>query len=83
MSLSAPSSAIGIARAAAEIEHVARLRQLMGERLVRPFVAQHRRHMARHLAERLDELGLERRADHAARLAGGDGEAGEHRRAGR
>ena len=35
--------------------------------------------MARNLAERLDELGLERGADDAARLAGGDGEAGEHR----
>ncbi len=51
----------------------------MGERLVRPLVAQHRRHVARNLCQRLDEFSLERRPDKPARLAGGDGEAGEHR----
>ncbi len=51
----------------------------MGERLVRAFVAQHRRHVARHFGQRLDQLGLELGADGPARLARGDGETGEHR----
>ena len=66
-----------VALAAAEIEHVARPRQRMGERLVGPLVSQQRRHVTGDFGQRLHELGFERLVDIAPRLAGGDGEAGK------
>ena len=79
MSLSAPSSASGIAGAAAEIEHVAALgeiaRQLLDLRLERERL----RHQARHLDQRPHQLAFVVLRQHAARAAGGDREAGQHR----
>ena len=78
MSFSAPSSASGIADAAAEIEHVPRLGELVREPLVLGLVVQQRRDVARHLGQRVRQLLLLGFADGAARAAERDRQAGQH-----
>ena len=72
MSFSAPSSAIGIAGAAAEIEHVAAFgeiaRQLLDLRLERERLVQ----MPRHLDQRVNQRLLVALGEHAAGAAGRD-----------